>query len=263
MAFTLIESGQGTSVLFLPGSFSTTAAWTGVWDVLPDDLRLISANLPGYAGADDPRIGTDNHMDRLTAWLFDLLNEIAEPVHLVGHSFGGQIAIAAMLQDRANVRSLTTFEANPVFVRPLGVAFPWLEEVRDIAPRLEQASLDNDPYAAGIVIDYWTKAGSFAAMPDRIRDFCNAGIAANLRDWASARSFSPEVSAFRHMDLPATFAWGSFASTPIADACNSIAREWPRCTNRIIEGAGHFLVTSHPKHCASVIKERITASESE
>lgn len=116
MAFDILESGEGDTILFLPGSFSTTAAWAGVWSTLPNGYRLLSANLPGYGGADDPRIGTDSHMDRLTDWLYALFNKISEPVHLVGHSFGGQIALAAMLKGRANVRSLTTFEANPVFV---------------------------------------------------------------------------------------------------------------------------------------------------
>ncbi|MGI3184035.1 alpha/beta fold hydrolase [Nioella aestuarii] len=261
MTFSFLERGKGPPVLFLPGSFSTTAAWSGVWDALPDGFCLLSANLPGYAGADDPRIASDNSMARLTDWLFGCLDQIAEPVHLVGHSFGGQIAIAAMLQDRRNVLSLTTFEANPVFVKPLGQSFPWLRDVQEIAPRLAQAHARNDADAAGIVIDYWTEAGTFAAMPERIRDFCNSGVATNLRDWDSARSFDPEISAFQDIDLPATFSWGSRASKPIADACSAIAREWPNCATRIIQGANHFLITSHPEDCAAVIVDRIRGCE--
>lgn len=257
----LLDSGEGTPILFLPGSFSTTAAWAGVWNALPDGYRHLSANLPGYAGADDPRLGGDNDMRRLTGWLFRVLDQIAEPVHLVGHSFGGQIAIAAMLQDQRNVLTLTTFEANPVFVRPRGQPFSWLGDVKAIAPRLAQAHARNDPGAAGIVIDYWTDDGTFATMPDRIRAFCNSGVEANLRDWDSARSFDPEVSAFQAMNLPATLAWGSRASTPIADSCDAIAREWPECATRIIQGANHFLITSHPEDCAAVIMDRVQLAE--
>lgn len=261
MAFNILESGEGDAILFLPGSFSTTSAWAGVWNELPEGYRLLSVNLPGYGGANDPRIGSDSHMDRLTDWLHALLNKISEPVHLVGHSFGGQIALAAMLKGRANVRSLTTFEANPVFVLPNGDPFPWIDDVRAIAPRLAQAHRLKGPDAAGIVIDYWTSEGSFAAMPDRVRDFCNEGVPTNLRDWDSAMSFAPMTRAFRNMNLPATLTWGSRASDPIAESCRAIAQEWPHCATRIVEGADHFLISTHPEACASITLERVSSSE--
>ena len=40
--------------------------------------------------------------------------KIGQPVHLVGHSFGGMVALACALSDRSEILSITTFEANPI-----------------------------------------------------------------------------------------------------------------------------------------------------
>ena len=39
---------------------------------------------------------------------------VGAPVHLVGHSFGATVALAAALAGAVEVCSLTTFEANPI-----------------------------------------------------------------------------------------------------------------------------------------------------
>jgi len=40
--------------------------------------------------------------------------KIGQPVHLVGHSFGGTVALASALSHRLEILSITIFEANPI-----------------------------------------------------------------------------------------------------------------------------------------------------
>lgn len=249
-----VEQGQGPAVLFLPGSYSTKAAWSAIWSMLPEGLRLLSANLPGYAGQPDPRAHADSAISWLTDWTARLVDEIGAEVHLVGHSFGGQIALAAALSGVPGIRSLLTFEANPVFTRPEDEeSYAWQEEVRQVPERLRRARAEGAGDAAAIVIDYWTSPGRFAGLPEKIRAFCNAGVEANIRDWDSALSFTPRLSEFGALDLPCTFAWGSLASRPIAEVNADIAARVPRARREIVGGADHFLITDQPRPCAALV----------
>ena len=260
MAINLSRRGEGQPILFLPGSFSTTAAWTGVWDAFPPGYSLLSVNLPGYGGASDPRQGRGDEIRHLTDWMQSLLIQIDDPVHLVGHSFGGQIALAALLAEGADVLSLTTFEANPIFVRPPDGPFSWWREVAGIGARLETALREGVEDPAALVIDYWTRPGTFAELPAPVRDFCNRGVETNIRDWNSAKDFAPPLSAFNILDLPCTLAWGSRASRPIEEVCAAIAGQMPRGETAVVERADHFLITTHPQICADIILDRISRS---
>lgn len=249
-----VEQGQGPAVLFLPGSFSTTAAWSAIWSILPEGFRLISANLPGYAGQPDPRKQGGNDMSRLVDWTARLIDEIGDEVHLVGHSFGGQIALAAALHGVPGIRSLLGFEANPVFARPDGAApHSWHDEVSEVPDRLRQARDAGRDDPASVVIDYWTAPGRFHALPAKIREFCNAGVEANIRDWDSALSFTPWLSEFRALKLPCTLAWGALASRPIAEINSALAASIPGTRKEVVEGADHFLITDRPHPCAALV----------
>ena len=113
----LILAGHGPTVLFLPGSYSTAAAWRPVQRLLPPGWRMATTSLCGYGQTPETRRIDD----------FDIAHELRVvdaaaraagdgPVHLVGHSFGGTVALAAALAGGFEVASLTLFEANPLAV---------------------------------------------------------------------------------------------------------------------------------------------------
>jgi pimeloyl-ACP methyl ester carboxylesterase len=67
--------------------------------------RLILPDRPGHGRSPDPGRPDDAEAD--AAWVADLL---AEGAHLVGHSYGGCVALAAAAKQPALVRSLTLIE---------------------------------------------------------------------------------------------------------------------------------------------------------
>ena len=67
--------------------------------------RLIVPDRPGHGRSPDPHRPDDAEADG--AWVADLLEDGA---HLVGHSFGGCVALAAAVRRPAAVRSLTLIE---------------------------------------------------------------------------------------------------------------------------------------------------------
>ncbi len=98
------ESGSGPTVVLVPGSCSTGAAWRPMMAQWGDRFRYVTTSLLGYGGTaerrtiDDPSI--DHEIDALDA----VIRRAGGPVHLVGHSYGGMVSLAAALRKRVRDR---------------------------------------------------------------------------------------------------------------------------------------------------------------
>ena len=109
-----VAQGNGPAVLFVSGSFGTPAAWRGMWKRLPAGYRLAATSILGYGATRETRTPADLAMAHEVRVVGKAAARIGAPVHLVGHSFGGTVALAAALAGTVEVRSIATFEANPL-----------------------------------------------------------------------------------------------------------------------------------------------------
>lgn len=161
------EQGAGPPVLLLHGNPDTSAAWAGVIDALAPTFRCIAPDLPGFGASTAPE-GFDYSLDGLVAFMEALYASLAigEPVHVVGHDFGGLIAAAWISRFPQRAASVTLANAAfssdyrwhfwaHVWRTPLLGEFSMLttnkplfvRELRRGSPRLTKAYLD-DAYRA-------------------------------------------------------------------------------------------------------------------
>jgi pimeloyl-ACP methyl ester carboxylesterase len=252
MSFEVEMPGEGAPVLFLPGSYSTARAWAGVMARLEGRWR-ISVSLPGYGATPETRGPDGGTMADMLDWLDDLAGRIGTPFHLVGHSFGGQIALAAALSGGLPLLSLVSFEGNPIYGRRAGADFPWRAETAGMLARFSRAVAAGDPQAPALIIDYWSRPGVFAALPAPVRDFCVAGAATNLLDWKTAQSFAPDFAEFAGLSLPCTICRGALANPAIVDVSETLHGVIPDSHLEVVDGADHFLISTHPDACAALV----------
>ncbi|UVK40922.1 alpha/beta hydrolase [Mesorhizobium sp. AR10] len=100
-----VETGSGPAVLFVPGSFSTHAAWRPIQKLLPAAYRMVGTSLCGYGATPETRTRNDFGMQHELRIIEHAARRIGGPVHLVGHSFGGTVALAAALANSINMRA--------------------------------------------------------------------------------------------------------------------------------------------------------------
>ena len=255
--FDLVDTGQGPAVLMLPGSYATPAAWKGIQNVLESSFRILSTSLPGYGTTKEVRPGNDAHISRLIEFIGQVFDAVDEPVHVVGHSWGAHLALAAVLAKRIEPLSLVCFEANPIFAKPRDRPFPWRAEVEAMVSRFESALSAGDPEAAAIIIDFYSRPGAFLRMPQNVRDFCRDTAPTNLLDWHSAATFNPPFEEFATIDLPVTLVRGGETPTPIIDVTEQLAANIPHAQKRVVDGADHFLISTHPADCAAILEAHI------
>lgn len=255
--FDLIETGKGPAVLMLPGSYATPAAWKGVQTALKSPFRILSISLPGYGTTPEVRPEDDADINRLVEFVGQVVDAVGEPVHVVGHSWGAHLVLAALLEQRIKPQSVICFEANPIFARPSNGSFAWRSDIEAMVCLFETALADGDPEAASIIIDFYSRPGTFRRMPENVRAFCRATAPSNLRDWHSAATFTPFFEAFATLDLPVTLVRGGETPVPVVDVTEQLAANIPGASKKIVDGADHFLISTHPAACAEILEAHI------
>jgi pimeloyl-ACP methyl ester carboxylesterase len=247
-----VESGEGPAVLFLPGSYSTTAAWRQVQRHLNPGYRLVTTSLAGYGSTTDTRTLQDCGIEHEVQIVQELVRHISQPVHLVGHSFGGTVALAVALSRTVDIASLSLFEANPIpLIREHGGGQLHDETLR-MSQAFEAAVNAGEQDAPARVIDFWGGSGVFAAMPDAVKAYCRETTAVNVLDW---RTVTSEVAAkdCTTLNIPVLLVRGSEANPAMVAITDTLRDCLPDVRYFAVDGAGHFLITSHAPRCAELL----------
>lgn len=108
------ERGEGPALLLLPGSFGTGSGWRAVTDRLARRYRIVTTSLLGYGATAERRPLGNATMRQQTEVIDCILGRIGEPAHVVGHSFGGLVALAHAIEGAIKPASLLLVEANPL-----------------------------------------------------------------------------------------------------------------------------------------------------
>jgi pimeloyl-ACP methyl ester carboxylesterase len=246
----------GPPVLFLPGSYSTEAAWRGVWSHLPDRWRLAATCLCGCGETIETRRPDDAGMAHELAVVAEAVRRLgSDPVHLVGHSFGGTVALAAALSDHVDVASLALFEANPF---DLIADQPALyNEAAALADSFTSALERGEPDAAADIIDWWGGVGAFAAMPPPVQAFCRDLAQANALDWETDFGFRPDPAGIAALDCPVLLVRGARSIPAMVAMTEALAALLPIARRAVVAGAGHFLISTHPADCAQLLVQHL------
>jgi pimeloyl-ACP methyl ester carboxylesterase len=176
---------------------------------------------------------------------------LATPVTLVGHSFGGVVALAAALRFPEQVAGLVLFEANPMDVLRLSGEDRLLGEARDLASAFEAEVSQNVPDAPGLIIDYWNGRGSFERLPDPVRGYCRQTAFSNVLDWHSDFGFN--ANELSSISCPVLVARGSHANPAMVAITDALVQMLPAAGMSIVEGAGHFPIATHFAESAQLV----------
>ncbi|RWA62571.1 alpha/beta hydrolase [Mesorhizobium sp.] len=256
-----VEEGSGPPVLFVPGSFSTYAAWRPMQKWLAPGYRMIGTSLCGYGATAETRRRDDFGMRHELRIIEHAARRAGEPVHLVGHSFGGTVALAAALANSVEVASLTLFEANPLALLARPPRRNIHQEVLELSREFSAAVDAGEADAAAMIIDFWGRPGTFAAMPEAVRDYCRKTAATNAIDWLTDFGFDAAVEDYRRLDIPVLLVRGELANPAMVAMTDVLARALPNARRAVVDGAGHFLIATHAQKCAALLTRFLTVAD--
>jgi pimeloyl-ACP methyl ester carboxylesterase len=241
--------------LFVPGSFSTPTAWRSMQRHLPPGYRFVSTSLCGYGETEETRRAEDLDMPHQTCVIEAVAQRIGTPVHLVGHSFGGTIALATALNRRCEILSIATFEANPIgLIRERG-RIGMFEATRRVSDAFERAHRAGERDSAARVIDFWGGENSFQALPEAVQDYCRATTYTNVLDWRTAFRFEATMADYATLEMPVLLVRGGLANPTMVEITEALSISLPRARSAVVENASHFLISTHAAECARLLSD--------
>src|SRR5215471_1761330 len=196
------ECGTGPTVVLVPGSCSTGAAWRPViasWNV---QFRSVTTSLLGYGGTVERRTASDPDISHEAEMLETVVRRADSRVHLVGHSFGGLVALAVALRNCVPLASLVIIEAPaPEVLRDRGEHRHY-RAFRRMTDAYFMAFDSGNPEAIAAMIDFYGGAGTYASWPPRVRAYAVQTTPVNILDWASAYGFALPVASLAAIQIP-------------------------------------------------------------
>jgi pimeloyl-ACP methyl ester carboxylesterase len=112
-----LEAGaSGPVVLLVHSSVSGARQWRRLMDELKDQFRVRAVNLFGYGKT--PPWSSEEHqsLDDQARLVEGALPADADEIYLVGHSFGGSVAMKAAARLKGRVSKLVLLETNPFYL---------------------------------------------------------------------------------------------------------------------------------------------------
>jgi pimeloyl-ACP methyl ester carboxylesterase len=247
------DDGAGQPVVLLHSGGFSSRQWRRLRDTLIPTHRVLVPDLLGYGASGAWPAGTPFHFHTDVAAIVALLATLDQPAHLVGHSYGGLLALHAALARPA--RSLALYEP---------VAFGVLDLEADSQARAElsRMRLTYEPDASGVderwladFVDWWNAPGAWAALSNEARaGFRSVG-------WKlSAEVFSlltdpTDLGRFATITAPTLLLGGDRSPATEQRVLERLAAGLPHATLQRFAGLGHMGPISH----AALVNDAICA----
>jgi pimeloyl-ACP methyl ester carboxylesterase len=241
------------------------------WNALAAPLResgvvVVAPDRLGQAAGERWPAGRAMSFDEEAEHLAAALAAAPGPVHLFGHSYGGAVAMQMALRWPERVARLTLYEPTR-FALLLDAGEPRGDAGREILAighaAHERATAGREAEAAELFVDYWSGAGTWAAM--------DAGRQARLApqmtkvgaEFLAAFADPLPLEMWRALEMPVLLLGGERSPAPVHAINALLASVLPRAASVTLPGIGHMGPLTHPAEVREWLPEAIEVDAAE
>ncbi|MYN14875.1 alpha/beta fold hydrolase [Pusillimonas sp. TS35] len=243
------ETGQGIPLVLVHGSLCDYRYWRWQFPALGQRWHVVAPSLRGYwpqaLPQPDPLFSIAQHADDLAAFIRAAFG--GQPVHLLGHSRGAQVAFETALRAPGSIRSLML--ADP------GFRLEGEPEKRLIHGEMADlmAAGDADAALAGFV-DNVNGPGTWRQMTGWFKDMVHDNSATLL---SQARESHPAVSTgqMRSLRCPLLLIGGANSAPRYQSRLDALQAAVPAARRVTIRMAAHGMNLANPRAFNAAVGE--------
>lgn len=254
--------GHGAPVVLLHSSMASRSQWRLLSQELARDFRVVAIDLHGYGESPLPRTDGLFSLDREVELVHRALRQAGlagESYHLVGHSYGGAVALKAALDAPQRVRSLALYEPTAFHVLPQ--EHPALLEIANVAAACHSGARAGDGReAAAAFVDYWNQPGSFAALEEGQQARLAGKLAKVVMDFEALIGAPLSLEDYADLLVPTCLIAGSRSPASSRAVAELLARTLP-CVDFYRIGAGHMAPITQPELVNPLIARFLAEAE--
>jgi len=248
------------TVVLLHGSASNSALWRHTKGALQSRYRCIAPDLIGYgspaAWPQQAAFGLDAELRAIEP----SLRCCADTLHLVGHSYGGVLALHLALADPERVQSLTLIE--PVFFAALKYVGDWSAyfEFCRVRDEFVTALARGDREAAmRRFVDFWMGNDAWVGLSADTRASMRKAADKIVLDWQASFAADPGIARLSALAARTLLVRGSDSPRPMRSLVDALHAIMPGSGRTVVEGASHLLPRTHASVLTSAILSNLRA----
>ncbi|MBI1219090.1 MAG: alpha/beta fold hydrolase [Rhodobacteraceae bacterium] len=239
--------------LALHCSLAHAGEWAGVGAELADQLTLTAIDLPGHGSAPDWVPGT-GIVAEAEAMALAALPPGA--VDVIGHSFGGVVALRLALNHPERVRRLVLIEPT-LFAAARAAGSPAADQhVADHAPFDAALAAGQPEQAARLFTALWGTGAAWEDVPQRQRDYITQRIGLITAAMPGLMADSGGLLAPDRLEAlrrPVLIVTGGGSPAIIPAIADALALRLPLAERATVPGAMHMLPVTHAPQVAAAV----------
>jgi pimeloyl-ACP methyl ester carboxylesterase len=247
-------------IVLLHSSMSSKSQWRELVETLSHHYRLIAIDLLGYGVSAMPSDESYSLDDEVRLVESVLARELlpGEPFHLIGHSYGGMVALEIAAERRSRrVLSLSLFE--PIAFNLLSAGDPDRLTVEAAWNQIEGRWLVGDAHgAARSFVDYWSGAGTFEQLREIRQSVLAAQVPKLLLELRAVAKMPRNAAAYRRIDVPTCLVAGISSPEPAQRLTSMLADVLPHASCFEVS-AGHMAPITHAALVNPIFEQFIRA----
>lgn len=263
-----IENVQPLAVC-LHGSASSARQWLQLEETLEPHVRTIAPCLIGYGPVpftQGKNLRLDDEAENVIRQVAQMTGKTNGPLHLVGHSYGGAVALQLALRYPDRVASLTLYEpAQFLLLFADGLRSSAAQEIRSVALRVVAGT--QSPWgrhkAARVFIDYWNGAGAWRSIPFKRQRRLARLVPKVAAEFGAIASAGVSADDFAALGIPVRLISGSRTRRTACEVTKQLAAILPDVEHIEIPGMTHMAPCTHPERINPIFSEHVIASLSD
>jgi pimeloyl-ACP methyl ester carboxylesterase len=251
-------------VIALHCSGADASEWRNLSKALGDGREM---RTPEHYGCESSGPWTGEHAFTIAdeaARSLALIDESEEKVHLVGHSYGGGVALHIALSRPDRIASLSLYEPSAFhLLRQMGEAgAPAYAEIQGVARGISHCIATGD-YRAGVAdfVDYWNDHGAWKAMRPAVQNALIRWAPKAPLDFHALIDDPTPAKSYAGLNFPVLIMRGEHAPLPTRVISERLIEILPRSRLKIVARAGHMGPLTHAAEVSQMIVQHIADAE--
>lgn len=235
-----IDEGTGPPVVLSHSSVAGNKQWKRLIEQLRGRYRILAPNLNGYGETTAWTVDRTLTIDAAAEILLAVCEKLDGPIRIVGHSWGGGVALAAARRLGSRVSHLALFEPMvPYVLLEHGKARAWAEALALYSDVKRLGKSGQWSALAERFTEYFNGDGTWDATPLERRKSVAALLQPNYYEWDAA-VVPTTADSFKSISARTLLMRSADTRLVLHDIIDVLSAVFPHWQVKEISGGGHM-----------------------
>lgn len=242
------RSPQTETAIALHCSGADGSQWKGLAAAAGKDFDILA---PGLLGAAERHRWAGEHAFSLldeARPIVELIDNLQGNIHLVGHSYGGGVALTLALLRPWRVKSMALYEPSAFHLlkQADGEGLAMLAEIEDLAGKVDSALVNGaHEQGARAFVDYWNGDNAWDSLRTEIRERLTGWLPNASAHFRALIDDDTPLALYRRIKCPVLLMQGEQARRPSRSVVDLLRGALAASALAEVAGAGHMGPVTH------------------